>query len=175
MKDVLGWSADEISEALGLSVSSVNSALHRARETTAHLQNTSEEPAPERLKSFVRAWESHDLDALVALLREDVELAMPPHGVWFRGVGAVKAFFQTPRFSAFWSAGMRLVPLRANGAPSFAFYRAAESSFALHSIMIARFSADRVADMTVFIGSTYFARFHLPLNWTAHFQGPRLS
>jgi RNA polymerase sigma-70 factor (ECF subfamily) len=158
--------------ALGLSLSSVNSALHRARETVGKLGGKAEEPTPERLRIFMRAWEEHDLDALVALLREDVELAMPPYAVWFRGVEAVKAFFQTPRFAAFWSAGVHPVPLHANGAPSFAFYRAAESSLTLHAIMVTRFRAGLVAEMTVFIGPTYFSSFHLPLAMDRTVWGP---
>ena len=35
LKDVVGWSAEEIAAALELTVSSVNSALHRARETVS--------------------------------------------------------------------------------------------------------------------------------------------
>src|SRR5215468_4733233 len=35
LKDVVGWSAEEIAAALDLTVSSVNSALHRARETVS--------------------------------------------------------------------------------------------------------------------------------------------
>lgn len=168
MKDVLGWSAEEIAEALGLSLSSVNSALHRAREATARLGDPAElrstdEPTPDLLQRFVQAWESHDLDGLIALLRQDVELAMPPYEMWFRGTEAVRAFFRSPRFAAFWSAGVRLVPLRVNGAPGFAFYRAAdEDTLKLHSIMVARFRGGLVEAMDVFVGPTYFAKFDLP-------------
>lgn len=163
LKDVLGWPAEEIATALEMTLPSVNSALHRAREATAHFEPRVDEPAPESLPRFVFAWESHDLDALVALLREDIELAMPPYPMWFRGLEAVTAFFRSPRFQRFWSAGLRLVPIRANGAPAFAFYRAGEDNqLALHSIMVSRFHADRVAAMDVFLGPSYGAGFGLP-------------
>jgi RNA polymerase sigma-70 factor, ECF subfamily len=163
MKDVLGWSAEEIAEALGLSVSSVNSALHRGREAIAHRETRAEEPSPETLRDFVRAWETRDLDGLVTLLREDILLAMPPHAIWFRGLDAVTRFFRSPRFSAFWSGGIRLSPTRANGLPGFGFHRIAEDgTLGRHSLMVARFVAGQVAEMTVFVGTSYFAGFDLP-------------
>lgn len=159
LKDVLGWSADEIAEALALTVSSVNSALHRGREALSTVELRHDEPAPQTLERFLRAWHTHDLDALVALLRRDVELAMPPWAMWFRGVEAVRAFFTSPRFETFWAGGVQLAPTRANGAPAFVFSRAG----ALHSVMVLRFVDDAVASMDVFVGQT------------AQFRGPRLS
>jgi RNA polymerase sigma-70 factor (ECF subfamily) len=162
LKDVLGWPADEIAAALGLSLSSVNSAILRAREAVARAETRAGEPSPETLRAFVRAWETHDLDGLVALLRDDVAFAMPPHEVWFRGRDAVARFLATPRFAAFWSSVARLTPTRANGLPALAFYRAAAGGAAPHSIMVMRFWAEQAAEMTVFIGPGYFAGFDLP-------------
>lgn len=159
LKDVLGWSAEEISEALELTVSSVNSALHRGRDALSMVKLHHDEPAPQTLERFLQAWHTHDLDALVALLRRDVELAMPPWAMWFRGVEAVRAFFTSPRFETFWDGGVQLVPTRANGSPAFVFSRAG----ALHSVMVLRFVDDAVASMDVFVGQT------------AQFRGPRLS
>src|SRR6185503_20399601 len=123
LKDVIGWSADEIATALELTVSSVNSALHRARETVAGPPRAShEDPPPEVLAAYVRSWETRDLDSLVALLRQDVVFAMPPYATWFRGPDAVRTFLQTPRFGAFWTRALRLLPTRANGLPAIVFY-----------------------------------------------------
>jgi RNA polymerase sigma-70 factor, ECF subfamily len=164
MKDVMGWPAEAIAEALGLSLSSVNSALDRGRKALARQDDGGgEEPPPATLGEFLRAWEAHDLDALIALLREDIALAMPPYPMWFRGVDGVVRFFQSPRFEAFWSSGIRLVTTRANGLPAFAFYRTAEDgTLGQHSIMLARFLGGRVAEMTVFVGPSYFSGFELP-------------
>lgn len=159
MKDVLGWSAEEIADALELTVASVNSALHRGRQTLATVELRDEEPAPQTLGRFLEAWQTHDLDALVALLRHDVELAMPPWAMWFRGVEAVRAFFTSPRFEHFWAGGVRLEPSRANGSPAFVFLRAG----AFHSLMVVRFVGEAVASMNVFVGET------------AQFRVPRLS
>lgn len=167
MKDVLGWSADEISQALELSSASVNSALHRARQGlelySAEPRRPHEEPTKVVLESFVRAWEQHDLEALVALMRQDITLAMPPHAAWFSGVGDVVAFLESARFAGFWRAGLRLIATRSNGFPAFAFYRRAEDgTFRPHSILVARFLSGAVAEMTVFLGSKAFAQFDLP-------------
>jgi RNA polymerase sigma-70 factor (ECF subfamily) len=163
LKDVLGWPADEIAAALSLSLASVNSAILRARQAVARVETRAEEPSPETLRAFVRAWETHDLEQLVTLLQNDVALAMPPHEVWFRGRDPIARFFATPRFNVFWSNVARLVPTRANGLPALAFYRTtAEGTAAEHSIMIMRFLGERVAEMTVFIGPGYFAGFDLP-------------
>jgi RNA polymerase sigma-70 factor, ECF subfamily len=170
MKDVLGWSADEIADALELTVSSVNSALHRSRAAIAREKAAIEEPTPETLRSFVRAWETRDLDGLVALLHEDVVLAMPPYQAWFRGVESVVGFLQSPRFSAWWARGLRLLETRANGLPAFAFYGRAEGDETLvqRSIMVARFHARRAAELTVFVGRGYFPSFDLPLTLGSH-------
>ena len=82
------------------------SALHRARATVAGApRDGSADPPPEVLAAYVRAWETRDIDSLVALLRKDVVFAMPPHATWFRGAEAVRTFLETPRFGAFWTRG----------------------------------------------------------------------
>ena len=83
----------------------MNSALHRGRRAIARDEVAAEEPRPATLQGFVRAWETRDLDGLVALLRDDVSLVMPPYATWFRGVEAVARFFRSARFSAFWASG----------------------------------------------------------------------
>lgn len=164
LKDVLGWSAEEIAEALALSVSSVNSALHRSRQAVAREEPSPEEPPPKTLREFIRAWESRDLDGLVALLRNDVVLSMPPYRMWFRGLDSVVAFFRSPRFSVLWSSGVRLVETRANGLPAFVFYRRTDAGdWAQHTVMLSRFSGGRAAEMTVYVGRGYFPFFDLPL------------
>lgn len=162
LKDVLGWSAEEIAETLELSLPSVNSALHRAREAVAR-PPLSEEPSSSVLSRFVQAWETRDLDGLVGLLREDLTLSMPPRPLWLHGVADVVQFFQSARFSAYWQAGLRLQPTRANGQPAFAFYqRGADGSFRAHSLMVTRFVADQTAELVVFLETSHFEIFALP-------------
>ena len=164
LKDVVGWSAEQIASALELTLSSVNSALHRARETVAaRPQGRSEEPAPEVVGAYVRSWETGDLETLVRLLRHDVEFAMPPHAVWFRGAESVKAFLQTPRFDVFWARGLRGLRVRANGLPAVVWYVGGPDGFTgPHSIQVMRFVGGTLAEATNFIGAHYLHGFELP-------------
>ncbi len=165
LKDVVGWSAEEIAAALDLTVSSVNSALHRARETVAaRPRGPREEPPPEVLGAYVRSWETRDLDSLVALLRKDVDFAMPPFATWFHGADAVRAFLQTPRFAAVWARGLRATLTRANGLPAIVFHAggAADGAWRLHSVQVLRFQQGALAEVTTFIGAHYLDGFDAP-------------
>jgi RNA polymerase sigma-70 factor, ECF subfamily len=164
LKDVVGWSAEEIAAALELTVPSVNSALHRARQTVAtRPRGPVEDPAPELLAAYLRSWETRDLESLVALLRHDVVFAMPPHDAWFRGAEAVRAFLQVPPFSVRWARGLRATPTRANGLPALGWYSPDDAGVhRLHSIQIVRFENGQVAEVTSFIGARYLHGFDLP-------------
>ncbi len=161
LKDVVGFSADEIADALELSVAAVSSALHRARTAVPvpPKEAASVDPPDELVREYVRCWETRDLEGLVALLRDDVVLTMPPWAMWFRGRRAVERFFASPRFEAFWSTGVRVVPTRANGQLGLVFYK--DGGEILHSIQLPRFEGGRVASMCQLIGPTYLQGFRL--------------
>jgi RNA polymerase sigma-70 factor (ECF subfamily) len=164
LKDVVGWPAEEIAAALELTLSSVNSALHRARQTVAAgARDAHEDPPPAVLAAYLRSWETRDIDGLVALLRRDVVFAMPPHATWFRGADTVRAFLETPRFGAFWTRVFRVIATRANGLPALVFYVAApdDEAYRLHSIQLMRFEGGTVAEATTFIGAAYLHGFDI--------------
>jgi RNA polymerase sigma-70 factor (ECF subfamily) len=160
LKDVVGWSAEEIAETLELTLGATNSALHRARETMAGPLRARAEPAPDVLREYIRSWEARDLDALVALLRDDVTLAMPPHATYFSGP-TVAAFLASDRFARFRGHPTRLVPTRANGELALAFYQDLGAGFVPHSISFID-APDKIREMLVFIGPGYFRGFDLP-------------
>lgn len=164
MKDVLGFSAAEVARELELTESSVSSALHRGRETLSVAASPSDEPPPAVFAELMRAWESRDVEALIALLKRDVTLAMPPYSHWVQGAESLRRFVTTARFGLFWSSGIRVRPTRANGAPALAFYRPDETGVpSAHSIMVTRYQRAEVAEMLVFIGPRYFSGFEIPL------------
>ncbi|HMD93309.1 MAG TPA: nuclear transport factor 2 family protein [Trebonia sp.] len=68
---------------------------------------------------FVSAYEAADVDALVALLTNDVITSMPPMPLEYEGRDAVARFF-----ASILGSGRRfdLVPTRANGQPAFGAY-----------------------------------------------------
>src|SRR5207244_4081306 len=93
LRDVLGFRASEVADMLDSTVESVNSALKRARASLERrwLSGTgpplsSDSPSENAVVAkFVRAWESADLNALVALLTEDVFVSMPPMPFEYQG------------------------------------------------------------------------------------------
>jgi RNA polymerase sigma-70 factor (TIGR02960 family) len=129
LRDVLGFHANEVADVLDSTVESVNSALKRARANLQRRQPPTDEgqpaPAPdtpaeqELVGKFVRAYESGDTDALVALFTGDILISMPPIPLEYQGRDAVARLF-----ASIFGSGRRvdLVPTRANGQPAFAAY-----------------------------------------------------
>nr|CEL18670.1 RNA polymerase sigma-70 factor [Kibdelosporangium sp. MJ126-NF4]CTQ98154.1 RNA polymerase sigma-70 factor [Kibdelosporangium sp. MJ126-NF4] len=163
LRDVLGFHATEVAGMLGTSVDSVKSALKRARAGLR--QAAYEAPAagsPEEdalVAKFVRAWESADVDGLVALLTDDVFVSMPPMPFEYRGRDVVARFC-----ACLFQAGRRfdLVPARANGQPAFGAYLR-DPSGVRHGtgLYVLTLTADRIAAMTRFDDSVLPA-FGLP-------------
>jgi RNA polymerase sigma-70 factor (ECF subfamily) len=171
--DVLGWSAAETATLLGGSTASINSALQRARETLAKRYPDGRPPVTPRpnaeqqklLGRYLAAWEGHDLDGLVALLKEDATFTMPPWLQWLAGREAVRSFFAMA-----WQAchGLHLVPTAANGQPAFAVYERSgvDGRFAAHSIHVLALGRDLISAATLFVppvGPQLFDAFGLPL------------
>jgi RNA polymerase sigma-70 factor (TIGR02960 family) len=169
LRDVLGFPASEVADMLGSTVESVNSALKRAR---AALQRrpppTADREPPPALDSrsedaivgkFVSAWESADLDALVALLTDDVFISMPPMPFEYEGRDAVARFC-----ASLFAAGRRfdLVPTRANGQPAFGAYLRAPNGIRHGTgLYVLTLTGDRICAMTRF-ENTVFPWFGLP-------------
>ena len=106
---------------LGTSVASVNSALLRARSGFNPPAGRDQVPLPRSTEvrqladRFVDAFESVDVDKLVALLTEDACFAMPPEPIEFHGPPAIAGFVQS---LPFWGRPLKLVESRANGQPA---------------------------------------------------------
>src|SRR6185312_8733843 len=80
LRDVLGFRTSEVAAMLDTTADSVNSALKRARAGLDRSRPAAvASPDEARVAAaFARAWESADVDALVALLTDDVFVSMPP-------------------------------------------------------------------------------------------------
>ncbi|MFC4061037.1 sigma-70 family RNA polymerase sigma factor [Planomonospora corallina] len=123
LRDVLAWKAEEVAHLLAATVASVNSALQRARARLRAVGVMPGEPLRpsdpvqrELLARYCAAFERHDVAALVALLREDATMSMPPFGWWLRGRDRIRRVLLAPDAPC---AGARLVPVAANGSPAF--------------------------------------------------------
>jgi RNA polymerase sigma-70 factor, ECF subfamily len=172
--DVLGWAATEAATLLGGSTASVNSALQRARETLAKRYPTGQpaaalrpdDPAQQKLLNrYLKAWEGHDLDGFVALLKEDATFTMPPWLLWFAGRQAIGSFFAIA-----WKTcgGLRLVPTAANGQPAFGLYEYSDTDarWNARAIHVLALLDETISTLTAFelpTGPDLFQDFGLPL------------
>jgi len=172
LRDVLSWRAAEVAELLELSVPAVNSALHRARTTLAAagrdgpLPAGGERPASAGklrtiLERYVRAWETADVASLVALLRDDAVVSMPP-GLTFIGREAIGAFLAGSVFAG--GIRIRLVATRANGCPAFVVYSGTPSDEVLraYAVVVLELAGPLVSRLSVFADGRLAARFGLP-------------
>ena len=172
LRDVLGWRAAEVAGLLDLSVPAVNSALHRARTTvssrygsTDRARRTDGADTGGRLRSlldrYVRAWEATDVAGLVALLREDAVVSMPPT-VTIIGARAVGEFLAASVFRE--GMHFRLLPVRANDVPAFVICSGAAEDPVVrpYSVLLLDVVEGRIARMTVFTEPALIARFGVP-------------
>jgi RNA polymerase sigma-70 factor (TIGR02960 family) len=172
LRDVLGFRAAEVAGLLGTSETAVNSALQRARAAfSALLPAGGRERAPspcsrrerELTGRFVDAFESADVDRVVALLTDDARLTMPPEPQEYQGRTAIAAFYLS---RSWWGVQpARLVPRRANGQPAFGHYlRDPQAQMArADGLLVLTLEGDRISAITCFGDSSLFPLFDLPL------------
>src|SRR5580658_1862854 len=177
--DVLGWAAAEAATLLESSTASVNSALQRARETLAkhypakHDTGGCPQSTPlsnpvqqKLLDRYLDAWQRHNVNGFVALLKEDATVTMPPWREWFVGRDTIGSFF-----GAAWKTcnGLRLVPTGANGQPAFAVYElnsGPDARWAAHSVHVLSLDQETISTITMFVpptGPNLFKSFGFPL------------
>ena len=172
LRDVLAWQASEVAELLDLTVPAVNSALHRARTTVSSTYSSGgrgprvqaiAEPGGLRavLERYVRAWEMADVAGLVALLREDAIVSMPPD-VFLTGRAMIRAFLTDPVLAG--GTRIRMVAVRANRMPAFAIYSGGPTDQEVRPYAIVLLDVDGplIARMSVFADRRLVARFRLP-------------
>jgi RNA polymerase sigma-70 factor, ECF subfamily len=170
LRDVLGWSTRETAEALDQSVAATNSALHRARaalRSTHHrtgrdavaATKPSEPVARRLLDAYVRAWAADDVDGLLATMREDVRLAMPPTPSWYEGRRVVGDGLRTWVFGAMRPpAGYVVRATTANGQAACVF-ASADAPDRPTGVQVLDIRGDRVAQVTVFLDEAIAMRF----------------
>jgi RNA polymerase sigma-70 factor (ECF subfamily) len=159
LRDVLGFRANEVADMLDSTVESVNSALKRARASLQRRRprTADREPPPASpsedaiVAKFVSAYESANLDALVALLTDDVFISMPPMPFEYEGRDVVALFC-----ASIFRSGRRfdLVRTRANGQPAFGAYLRAPTGIG-HGVglIVLTLTGDRISAMTRFDNS----------------------
>lgn len=178
LREVMGFSAREVAEMLGATTAAVNSALQRARRAVderlpAASQQTTvraigHDGVREVVGRFIDAFEQGDVDAIVALLSEDVSFEMPPYETWFRGRDAVSDSWLMPEERP---TGLRYLTTRANGQIAMGVYalrpeRDAHVAIALDVLTLVDGAA--IANVTAFRTPGVLAAFGLPAEVPRH-------
>jgi RNA polymerase sigma-70 factor (TIGR02960 family) len=171
LRDVLGFHASEAARILDTSGESVTSALKRARAALERHQRSSgqREPAPppgspaeqQLVDRLTRAFETADVDGIVALLTEDVWVTMPPLPLEYQGRDLAGQFLRATAFRPGWTA--RVIPSRANGQPAFGFYARDPQTGCFYTVglLVLTLSGTQIAAVTRFDPVT-LPRFGLP-------------
>jgi RNA polymerase sigma-70 factor (ECF subfamily) len=169
LREVLRWKASEVAELLETSVASVNSALQRARAALADTDLSASDPAASidaeqdaLVDRYVEAFESYDIESLVALLHEDATMSMPPYSLWLRGPVDMGKWMLGPGAGC---RGSRLVPAgSANGWPAFGQYRVSpEGGHAAWGLVVLETAGGKVTALNTFLDvGRLFPVFGLP-------------
>jgi RNA polymerase sigma-70 factor (ECF subfamily) len=167
LREVLGFTAAQTAGMLATTPASVNSALQRARTALRVRMPVAEAPATapreqaELVARYMRAWHARDVPALVAMLREDAYMAMPPTPSWYQGRDSIGVYLRQ-LFAHAWGADLRLMVTGANGQPALAVYAPADQGYVPFAIQVLTVHSGLIVAITGFVHSGLFDRFGLP-------------
>ncbi|MFJ2085119.1 RNA polymerase subunit sigma-70 [Micromonospora chokoriensis] len=162
LRDVYGWTPQEIAAALDTAVAAVNSLLQRARHTLRgrapsdpkdwrRPQLTSEDE--DILRRYANA---KDPETIRALLAEDVRITMPPEPPVV-GIDAAAEFLGRP-------LDWRTFPTSANGCPALINYlrRPGSPHYEALVVDVLRIENGKIVESNAFIGARHVAAFSMP-------------
>jgi RNA polymerase sigma-70 factor (ECF subfamily) len=170
LRDVLGRPAKEVAEILGDSVNSVNSALQRARAgMREHLPaerqdwtgGAEDAATRELVRRYTEASVAADVEALAAMLRDDVRFSMPPTPGLYVGRDAVVVYLAESGFEGM--HGLRAVRTTVNRQPALAFYlwQRQEGAYLPLTIDVLRVTGGAITEIVTFHDDR-FPRLGLP-------------
>jgi RNA polymerase sigma-70 factor (ECF subfamily) len=160
LREVLGFSAQDVADALETTVASVNSALQRARKTVderlpeqsqqATVRQLGDQQLRNVVESYIDAMDRGDIDAVVSMLAEDAAWSMPPLASWYRG-DAIPDFLALGPLSGEWR--WRRLAAHANGQPAVAAYtwHEEEQAFLPFALDVLTLEGGRIKEVTAFI------------------------
>ncbi|MGH2763780.1 MAG: sigma-70 family RNA polymerase sigma factor [Thermoleophilaceae bacterium] len=161
LREVLGYSAQEVAESLDTTVPSVNSALQRARKTVDErlpdesqqqtLRTLGDERLQEIVEGYMDAMERGDVDAVMAMLAEDAAWSMPPLAAWFSGREGLTGFLVNGPLSGDWR--WRHLPARVNGQAAVGTYcwYDEEGAYMPFALDVLTLEGERIKEITSFI------------------------
>jgi RNA polymerase sigma-70 factor (ECF subfamily) len=162
LREVLGFSAQEVGETLETSVPAVNSALQRARKTVDErlpdqsqrltLRSLGDARMREIVEEYMEAMRSGNVNRVVSMLAaEDAAWSMPPLASWYGGLAEIEAFLRRGPLSGEWRWRHR--PARANGGLAVGTYTWVEAAGAHipFSLDVLTMEGDRIKAVTAFV------------------------
>ncbi|TCN33410.1 RNA polymerase sigma-70 factor (ECF subfamily) [Kribbella orskensis] len=168
LRDVLAWRAAEVADLLGNTTVAVNSLLQRARaqlERVAPTEDGQTDPTDPRVRAlldqYVSAFEGADITALMAVLRDDAALEMPPNLTWFSGRAAVVRFLEKNVFTG--HAAIRMIRITANAQPAVATYWLDDGVYRPHALQVLTITSSGISRIVSFNDPQLFPTFDLPV------------
>jgi RNA polymerase sigma-70 factor (ECF subfamily) len=167
LRDVLALSAAEAADQLETTAPSVNSLLHRARRTMERDYHPAAAPRPpdattaSLLRRYLLAWEAGDVNALLALLKRDAILEMPPIPLASIGHTAIRAFLSASILDGI-PGRWRGVTTEANGGPAVGLYQRDGDGYRFTGLQLLMLDGDEIGTVTAYMDASLAAQFHLP-------------
>jgi RNA polymerase sigma-70 factor (ECF subfamily) len=167
LRDVLAMRASEVADQLEMTESAVTSLLHRARRTMEangarpRTGRPADDATASLLKAYMAAWQSGDVDALLALLKRDAILEMPPIAFAPAGHAAIRAFLADGILDGTADRWFG-VPIAANGGPAAAMYERTPAGDQFIGVHLLTIDGDAIGAVTAFMDPAMAARFEVP-------------
>ena len=114
------------------------------------------------LRRYVSAWEAGDINALLALLKHDAILEMPPIPSASVGHAAIRAFLAGSILDGT-PGRWRGVSTEANGGPAVGLYQRDNDLYRFTGLQLLATDGDRITTITAYMDGSLAARFHLPM------------
>jgi RNA polymerase sigma-70 factor (ECF subfamily) len=162
LREVLGFSAQEVGETLETSVPSVNSALQRARKTVderlpersqqAMLRTLGDARMREIVEDYMEAMRKGDVHRVVSMLAaEDAAWSMPPLASWYGGLAEIEIFLRRGPLSGDWRWRHR--PAVANGQLAVGTYTwiEGEQTHIPFSLDVLTLEGEKIKEITAFV------------------------
>jgi len=158
LRDVLGFSAEEVAGILETGETSVKGLLQRARAQLPAERPARPSSAHERrlVTRFADAVQTGDIDAVVALLTDDGRLTMPPLALEFTGRAPIAAFLRERAEER--GAPLQVVETRANAQPALACYLGDRP----YGMIVLTLAEQAVSEITWFADPAVLGYFDVP-------------
>ena len=172
LRDVLGFHADEVAEMIGVTVATVTSALQRARaalesrgafsDRRDRLSLPDAGEQRELVARFAEAFQSDDIEGVLALLTDDAVISMPPEPLWRQGVDGVGEFLRERARLRDFDWVFRETTAN-GGQPAFAYYLRDDDGMLVRSgLFVVGLRGDRIASITRFPDGPWMSQFGVP-------------